>query len=103
MCHALCQVLHMYNFSEPSVHPFVEVENGGLLRLRNQVQTGSLTSEANVLNHYALLHLTEMPLNVWVKQLCFFTSNKVKSDYKLILLFDSQQPMHTQSIQHFLS
>lgn len=39
MCHALCQVFHMYNFSEPSGHPFVEVENGGLLRLRNQVQT----------------------------------------------------------------
>ena len=28
---------------------------------------GSLTSEAKVLNHYALLHLTEIPLNVCVK------------------------------------
>lgn len=64
---------------------------------------GSLTSEAKVLNHYAFLHLTEIPLNVWVKQPCFFTSDKVKSVYKLILFFFSQDPVHTQSIQHFLS
>lgn len=39
MCYALCRVLYVGNFIKPSVQLFVEIENGGVLRLTYQVQS----------------------------------------------------------------